>query len=128
MTDEEIKKALECCHRSADSIICSSDCPLYDECESEETQEDICGLAVDLIKRQQAEIERLETELKAMRGAANTYKKHYETAKSEAIKEFSERLKRRYESVDGQYIDRVLNTDINDIAKELTEGGVKNEI
>lgn len=49
---------------------------------------------LDLINRQQAEIERLEIDLEAMRGAANSYKIHYEKAKSEAIKEFAERLKK----------------------------------
>ena len=34
-----------------------------------------------------SEVERLEVELKAMRGAANSYKMHYENAKSEVARE-----------------------------------------
>ena len=43
--------------------------------------------ALDLINRQKEEIDRLNIELQSMRSAANSYKMHYETAKSEAIKE-----------------------------------------
>ena len=66
----------------------------------------LCKEALDLIERQQAEIDRLNIDLKAMRGAANSYKAHYEelksenfetikilkTAKSEAVREFAEEL------------------------------------
>jgi uncharacterized coiled-coil DUF342 family protein len=80
---------------------------------------------IALINRQKAEIERLETELKAMRGAANSYKAEVERLssdryplkedgtmtllprtdvtkiKAEAIKEFAERLRQRsYKSSD----------------------------
>ena len=68
---------------------------------------------LDLINRQQAEIGRLNIDLKAMRGAANSYKAHYEdlksenletikilkTAKFETVKEFAESLKRKSELV-----------------------------
>ncbi len=40
-----------------------------------------------------AEVERLTVDLEAMRTAANSYKMHYENAKSEVIDEFAERLK-----------------------------------
>lgn len=68
----------------------------------------LCKEALDLIKRQQAEIERLNIDLKAMRGAANSWKAEVqrickkefdnieidiETVKSEAVREFAERLK-----------------------------------
>lgn len=63
---------------------------------------------LDLIKRQQAEIERLNIDLKAMRGAANSWKAEVqrickkefdnieidiEAVKFEAVREFVERLK-----------------------------------
>lgn len=76
---------------------------------------------LDLINRQQAEIEKLNVELVGMRGACNSYKMHYDNAKAEieklervtsylegvcestpdkvraeAIKEFAERLKINY--------------------------------
>lgn len=73
----------------------------------------LCKEALELIIHQQAEIDRLNIELKAMRGAANSYKAHYEdlksenletikilkTAKSEAVREFAENLKRKSELV-----------------------------
>lgn len=48
---------------------------------------------LDLINRQQAENEELRIENQSLRAAANSYKMHYNEAKSEAIKEFAERLK-----------------------------------
>ena len=39
-----------------------------------------------------SEVERLETELKAMRGAANSYKMHYEKAKAEVAREIFEEM------------------------------------
>lgn len=103
MTDKEIKKALECCVEGKCQL-----CPLYDN----DTIADNCPTGVlrlcrDLINRKQAENENLNIELQAMRNAANSYKAEVErckgvikmleenvkTAKSEAIKEFAERLK-----------------------------------
>ena len=98
--------------------------------------------AIDLINRQQAEIERLNVNLVGMRGACNSYKMHYDNAKAaierlhtennqfadigkmyseiraEAIKEFAERLKKKYEF----YIVcdwRTLNGEIDDLVKEM---------
>ena len=59
MTDNEIIKALKYCKRSVGAILCTSNCPMYRECASEDPMEDICGLALDLINRQKAEIEKL---------------------------------------------------------------------
>ena len=65
-------------------------------------------------------LEETKIELEAMRGAANSYKMHYETAKSEAVKEFAERLKE-----EACYFGRaVAMEDIDNIAKELIGGGV----
>lgn len=108
MNDSEIIKALEC-HTLPSGC---NDCPYVDKsagrCSTAMVKD-----ALDLIKRQQAEIDRLNIELKAMRGAANSYKAHYEdlksenletikilkTAKSEAVREFAENLKRKSELV-----------------------------
>ena len=62
-------------------------------------------LSLDIIKRQQVEIERLKIENHAHRGAANSYKLHYNEARAEAVKEFAEKLKfvwfdNRYDSPD----------------------------
>lgn len=70
----------------------------------------LCKEALDLIKRQQEEIDRLNIDLKAMRGAANSWKAEVqrickrefdnieidiEAVKSEAVREFAERLKEK---------------------------------
>ena len=148
MTDNEIIKALECCS-CWESYKSCEDCP-------ENTYD--CGCAnklekhsLDLINRQKAiieksekvehfadkaietanaEIERLNIELQSMRSAANSYKMHYVTAKSEAIKEFAERLKENirnaidtyYNSYGGGYYhaeDTIDDIDI--LVKEMTE-------
>lgn len=49
--------------------------------------------SLDLINRQQAEIESLKIENQSLREAVNSYKLHYNEAKTEAIKEFADRLK-----------------------------------
>ena len=56
---------------------------------------EVISAAISLINRQQAEIERLKIENQSLRGAANSYKLHYNKARTEAVKEFVERLKAR---------------------------------
>ena len=48
-------------------------------------------LSLDIINRQQAEIDRLKIENQSLRGAANSYKLHYNKARTEAVKEFVEK-------------------------------------
>ena len=85
MTDNEIIKALECCLLSNEQQEerCA-ECPM---CETPLTvcQHLLSYHALDLINRQKAEIDELqrrnselEIELKAMRGAANSYKAEIE--------------------------------------------------
>lgn len=90
MTDNEIIKYMQCViGNDANCSECTYQKALpFPSCRM------MCAKnALDLINRQKAEIERLNIELQSMRSAANSYKWHYETAKSEAIKEFAERLK-----------------------------------
>ena len=89
MNDKDIIKALGCCSEA----VCGR-CPLRVEnmCESKVT-----GHALDLIKRQQAEIERLDLDLITMRGSANSYKLHYEKARVEATKEFADRWHEKHQ-------------------------------
>ena len=71
MTDKEIIKALECCFVNRSCTGCSQygkDCCIVQT----------GAKALDLINRQQAKIANLEIELKAMRGAANSYKAEVE--------------------------------------------------
>ena len=113
MEDREIIKALECCTKLRYDIqqppVCVN-CPYYnlDDCTFE-----LKSKALDLFNRLQAEKQNLEIELKAMRGAANSYKAENKrlyiafeenqkatkiwkdkskTAKAEAYKEFAEKL------------------------------------
>ena len=72
MTDNEIKKALECC---ADEMGCAKGCPFFDKKKSKCKVASPYGafekLLLDLINRQQAEIERLTLEYAGFRAAAN---------------------------------------------------------
>lgn len=90
MPEEEIKKALECCSVQ-DKNLCRV-CPLSEL--QGECVEIMAKNALDLIKCNTAEIERLNTELVGMRGAANSYKMHYDNAKAEI-----ERLKKPNENI-----------------------------
>lgn len=79
MTNKEIIKALECCIEWETPEDCGK-CPYKDTkgCVTEQRKN-----ALDLINRQQAEIERLNVDLVGMRGACNSYKMHYDNAKAE---------------------------------------------
>ena len=101
MTDKDIIKALEWLEE------------IKGFCSSEEKYIYATTL-VDLINSQQEEIERLEIELDAMRGAANSYKFHYNEAKTEAIKEFAERLKKAFIKCDPMF-----NRHIDNLVKEM---------
>ena len=60
MTDNEIIQALECCIKGCNAEGCD-DCPLYEKVEDCEIEIPI--IALDLISRQKAEIEKLQTEI-----------------------------------------------------------------
>ena len=131
MTDEMIIKALECC--SASELEQCKKCPLIiqkDELFSCLYQKQ--RLSLDLINRQKEEIERLNVELKAMRGAANSYKMAYEKEapyeiqvevsdkiekqiKMEAIKDFAKYM------IDKSTNGIIQVSDIPDYVKEMTE-------
>ena len=101
MTDNEIIKALECCIH--DDYDYCEECPYL---KNKPCHEGLIQDAFNLINRQKAEIERLETELgfaKAFRKETDAefslmhrkYGNMLKTAKAEAVKEFAERLKPR---------------------------------
>ena len=106
MIDNEIIKALEYCDRSG----CCCGCP-YGRC----IEADITELALDLINRQKAEIERL----KKLNDKGLQYDielmKREKTAKAEAVKEFAERLKDLPECQD----DLTVLAVIDDLVKEM---------
>ncbi len=126
MTDNEIIKALECCKR----LICK-DCPIFPN----STPVLLCKAsleieALDLIKRQQAEIERLtgynSNLVFANQDILHTLETEIAKAKSEAITEFAERLKRKSElvapSVYATPYRAVRVEDIENLVKAMTEG------
>ena len=76
MTDNEIIKALECCCKNNN---CEG-CPLDYLTFSSQCASELAIKSLDLINRQQAEIENLKAENQSLRGAANSLKMHYEKA------------------------------------------------
>ena len=133
MTDNEIIKALESCICSTSRNDCENlNCPACQEIGCyfmnrsteyypESLIQEIGKSVLDLINRQKEEIERLNIELQSMRNASNSYKIHYETTKSEAIKEFAERLKEKLQW-DVEFDNKlVFESDIDNIVKEMTE-------
>ena len=64
----------------------------------------------------------MAVELDAMRGAANSYKMHYEKARAEAIKEFAWRLKNILTPYpEGTFFEEVSSHEIDNLVKEMTE-------
>lgn len=147
MSDEDIKKALECCRRD-DYDYCKV-CPYLNK--NKPCQESLIRDCFGFINRQQAEIKKLKWEkdhfefkVDDLNGKLEKFKEYrdikneaYEReieklqaeikqAKSEAIKEFAERLrlraiKTRFDAMYGAVIE-ISNDTITEIVKEL-EGG-----
>ena len=123
MTDNEIMKALECCIVAGNC----ENCPyLYYH------QYDVCirGLlkdTLDLIKRQQAEIEDLKYNSKIRQ-------KNIRTRKAEAIKDFAERLKtlclerssdewnKKASPVSWSYAYEQFSEDVDNLVEEMVGG------
>ena len=152
LTDAEVVEALECCIGDG-----CSDCPythVYGNCKAKRNND-----CIDLIKRKDAEIEKLKTELVSAdevigfrEAEIERYKKNEKfinekcdsileeakkiphalkmdiaQAKSEAYKEFAERLKETIPHyIDGYTTMECVMGAIRYIEKELTEG-TKNE-
>ena len=120
MTDIEIMIALEC--HDGDVERCLR-CPYR---TSDDCHVNLSNDALDLIKRQKAEIERLQGYNDNLLTANTALSNEILDIKFETIKEFAERLKeRKYQSSDwshGEHPYVVEEDDINDILQELTEG------
>lgn len=125
MTDDEIKKALECCIEGKCQL-----CPLYDN----DTIADNCPtgllkLCLDLINRKQAEIEKYKNGIKKLIKKHQLYKDNMDAtreyqlqqAKSEAIKELIALIQEQsfidQLSLDGEKI--VYMKDIDSLAEEM---------
>lgn len=87
MTDKEIIGIMKNC----------SDCICYEDCAYKRygiyCREHLMENAIDIINRQQAEIERLKSNVFGMEFETAMYKVISESARAEAIKEFAENLK-----------------------------------
>ncbi len=145
MTDNEIIKALECLSGIAKDWDCDK-CPF----DSAICTSFVAESTLDLINRLQEEKQNLEIELKAMRGAANSYKDEVErlkenleeavscfnrmeslyniknmelkVAKTEAYKEFAELLKKqKYQSSDWSHGEHPFVVEERDIDNTLDE-------
>lgn len=96
MTANEIIKALECCCISEQQICHESLCPLFGDGDCFRT---LCQNVLDLIKRQRAEIEEyrnaVECVLKETQEAETLLANDIAKAKSEAVKGFAKKLKKR---------------------------------
>lgn len=115
MTDNEIIKALECC--CASGVDTCSDCPLHHQFGCiDKVKKNI----LDLINRQKAEIERLNIRNKALAHIIKNYDWKFAKAKTEAIKEFAERLKQIKTNLETLRMP-LLNMDIDNLVKEMTE-------
>ena len=108
MTDKEIIKALRCC--TSPTIDCD-ECPLNEECGTLEEY------ALDLINRQQAEIEELELLIESLNLVVDGLNTECNTTKSEAIKEFINKFKQR--CIDGGIFPAYINKQLELTAKEM---------
>ena len=86
MTDNEIIKALEVCTSELQDCVL---CPLLDNCDPLVLD----GQALDLINRQQAEIERLK---KLLTDEEEKYKLCAKRFYKVGVKDFAEELKKKY--------------------------------
>lgn len=91
LSDKNIIKALECCGRES----CFG-CPYRGKCH---LGNPMITDSIDLITRQQTEIERLNKEIQITKDAYTMLQTKIEIIKSEAVKEFAERLKEKSEIV-----------------------------
>ncbi len=133
LSEAEIIKALECCGNMND---CKKECPLDDLGGIDKCLPTLTLNALDIIKRQRDEIERLETECEKAYKQAEAdilgnladggtschwcIDKH----KAEAIKEFAQRLKENIDNGELYSIseDYEMTVDhINNLVKEMTE-------
>ena len=128
MTDKEIIKALECC-KQATAVGCKN-CPLYED-KGQTCITILSHNALDLIKRQNAEIERLQKENTVMRIQARKNRNKRDKS-SKAIRKFKKRLKSYVLGIDRYRWAEPLTQDdwfeikirtffraIDDIAKEM---------
>lgn len=115
MTDNEIIKALECCIVEGE-MMCNK-CPLESECAHYPLDDIKAMYALDLIKRQKTEIDKLKIEICALSQKRITFPERLKIvkhAREHAIKKFAERLKKL------KQMPLITNNDIDNLVKEMT--------
>ena len=119
MTDEQLKKALEYCSTNVRENTCPK-CAFY---KKHRCSTLMLNAVSDLINRQKAEIERLKVDLEFkcdscenIKLSREEYRRLVLQAKSEAIKEFAEKLKEENKPWLYARIE-----DIDNLVKEMTE-------
>ena len=116
MKDDEIRKALECCKGGIDNC---KKCPYgLVECLNDNYESVLMKDALNLINRQKAEIERLKCSVEKWEDTAKELFNSRQTAKTEAIKEFAERL-RKQATVDDDSTWWIANIDVDNLVKEM---------
>lgn len=118
-TDNEIIKALECCIKN-DLIQCKI-CPYYDM--EQKCRRVLRNDVLDLLNRQRAEIERLSDYNANLQTANTSLSNEIFEIKSEAIKEFAERLKKKTDNPGKAMFDvyEYYGETIDKLVKEMTE-------
>lgn len=96
MKPEDVMKALEICEENKKDCY---HCPQWVKCVKGEIPFFFHQL-LPLLREKDAEIERLNIELQAMRGAANSLKMHLETERAEAIADVVAQLEAEVDSSD----------------------------
>ena len=77
---------------------------------------------IDLIERQQAEIERLKSMNQSKRDIIHDIRADLETAKAESVKEFAEEVKMQFYREFDEIIPSIMADAIDNLVKEFTEG------
>lgn len=117
MSNEEITKALGLCFNINDNAgLNCGECPYK---ERTECSLNLYSDTIDLINRQQAEIDRLNTKVFGMEFEVAMYKAISESSKSKAIKEFAEKLKDVFVTIDGTFECWEIEEHIDNIVKEM---------
>ena len=116
----EWREGVKCSMKKLDEVPTSDVVPKSEVVEMQKEQ-------LGRLKEIKSEVERVTVEYEAMRGAANSYKMHYEKAKSEVAREiFAEidkalNLSKCY-GESGIYFEYDIEADIAELKKKYTEG------
>lgn len=128
MTDNEIIKALECCVKTEFISDCAK-CEMF----AFDCKDILIENALDLINRQKAKNESLKVDLAKCSIRLDNLYKTADEIKSEAIKEFAERLKGRLTGICRSTIygnfeyGTIKSYEIDNLVKEIDEKNSKEE-